>query len=208
MRHLAFLAAIILLALPVSAQNSDVVGTAVLGGKRVELLSDRTWRFADEAQAEGPCVPINTVLTFCGSIIDWRPVDTTGTEFTRLFRQDSRTYGGIIYEEVGAAEGMDLEFMRNIIIENAAMGTGVQAQDIPIFGVQAVEVDGHPAETIIYGANFNGLDIIYLNTIVNSENHNVQFVVWTIGNTLTEEGRAAAKNFNEAARIDFAGGSE
>ena len=206
MKLLPTLAALIMFALPLTAQSGEVVGTAVLGGKRVELLGDRTWRFADEVQAEGPCVPINTVLTFCGTIFDWRPVDTTGTEFIRLFRHDSRTYGGIIFEEVGSAEGMDLEFMRNIIIENAAMGTGVQPQDIPIHDVQAVEVDGHPAETVIYGATFNGLDIIYLNTIVNSENHNVQFVVWTIGDTLTDEGRAAARSFNEVARIDFGGG--
>ena len=192
------------LALPAHAEDAQVVGTSVLGGKRVELLNDNTWRFAEFGDDEDAgCVPVNQVLSFCGTIFDWRPVDTTGTEFLRQFQHDSRTHAGILYEEVGAADGMDMEFMRNAVIENAAMGTGVRPEEIPVHGAETRTVDGHPAETVIYGANFNGLDIVYINTIVNSDHHNLQFVIWTVGKAVTDKGRAASEGFLKSMRITF-----
>ena len=101
--------------------EANVVGTTVLGGKRVELLSDNTWRFSEFSSSEQGCVPINTVLEFCGSILDWRPSGTQGTDFTRVFKRNARTYAGIIYEEIGEADGLDIEAMRNIAIENVAI---------------------------------------------------------------------------------------
>ena len=192
------------LALPVAADNATVVGNAVLGGKRVELLSDNTWRFVDLAEpSDGKCVPINTVLTFCGTIFDWRPVGTTGTEFLRQFRHDSRTYAGIIYEELGSADGMDMEFMRNAVIENVAAGTGIRPEEVPIFDVRSITIDDLPAETIVYGANFQGLDVIYQNTIVNAPNHNLQFVIWTIASELGDDAKSLNDSFLNAIRITF-----
>ncbi len=203
-RRLAALALAASLALPATAQDTDVVGTTILGGKRVELLSDKTWRFADLADSnDGKCVPINTVLAFCGTIFDWRPIGTAGTEFTRQFRHDSRSYAGIIFEELGATDGMDLEFMRNAIIENAAMGAGVRPAEIPIHDAQSTTVDGQPGETIVFSVNFDGLEVTFQNTIVNAPHHNVQFVVWTIGPELTEDGKALHEAFLDAQRITF-----
>jgi|GEM_PF-1606695 len=203
-RRLAALVLAATLALPVAAQEASVVGTSVLGGKRVELLSDNTWRYAVLAQNDdAKCVPINTVLTFCGTIFDWRPLGTTGTDFTRQFRHDSRSYAGIIHEELGAADGMDMEFMRNAVIEIAAMATGTRPEDVAIHDVRNETVDGQPGETIVYGANIQGLDVMYQNTIVNAPHHNLQFVVWTIGADLTETNVALHKAFLDAQRITF-----
>ena len=188
---------------PAFAEDAKVIGTAVLGGKRVELLNDNTWRFAEFGDEEAGCVPINSILSFCGTIFDWRPVDTAGTEFLRQFQHDSRTHAGILYEEVGAADGMDMDFMRNAVIENAAMGTGVRPEEIPIHAATVGEVDGQPSETITYGATFNGLDFVYQNTIVNSEHHNLQFVVWSVGDTVGDKAKAASDNFVQSMRILF-----
>ena len=188
---------------PAVAEDAAVIGTAVLGGKRVELLSDNTWRFAEFGDEDPSCVPINSVLSFCGTIFDWRPIDTSGTEFLRQFQHDSRIHAGILYEEVGAADGMDMDFMRNAVIENAAMGTGVRPEEIPIHAATLGDVDGHPSETITYGATFNGLDFVYQNTIVNFDHHNLQFVVWSVGDTANDKARAASDNFIQSMRITF-----
>lgn len=201
MRAAAVLFAALALAAPAGAQETSVVGTAVIGGKKVELLSDRSWRFAEVGAAQGTCVPINLTLSFCGSILDWKPIPTTGSEFTRLFRHDSRTYAGVIYEEVGREDGMDAEFMRNVVIENAAAATGIPPAEIPIHDVQDKALDGIPAETIAYGASINGLDVVYMNTILNGPRHTVQLVSWTIGADLTDQTREAHRGFTEG--FDF-----
>lgn len=192
----------ILMLLATQAPAAEVVGTAVLGSKRVELLNDNTWRYADVSDdSEAGCVPINNRLGFCGSILNWRPIDTSGTEFLRQFRHNDRIYAGIIHEELGAADGMDAEFMRNVIIENAALGSGVNPAEIPIHGVEETEVDGQPAETIIFGANFSGLDVVFQNTLVNAENFNLQLVVWSIGAEVSDEAKKMKANFLSSVRI-------
>lgn len=193
-----------LMAGPVSAQ--DVVGTAVIGGKRVELLNDNTWRYFDAgAETEDGCVPIDDRLSFCGSILNWRPLSTAGTEFIRQFRHSDRVYAGIIHERLGANDGVDAGFMRNAIIENAASFTGVRPEEIPIHGIDELEVDGQAGETIIYGAVFEGLDIVYQNTLVNGADFNLQFVVWSIGKDLSDEARDMNASFLRSIRISSEG---
>ncbi len=195
---------IALFAGPVFAQ--EVLGTAVIGGKRVELLSDNTWRYFDADRAtEAGCVAIDNRLSFCGSILNWRPLPTAGTEFIRQFRHSDRVYAGIIHEGLGANDGMDADFMRNAIIENVASFTGARPQDIPIHNVTETEVDGQPAESITYGAKFEGLDIIYQNTLVNGPDFNLQFVVWSIGSEVTDEAREMNDNFLRSVRINTEG---
>ena len=205
MKHLIVLAALLSLAAPVTAQNVDVIGSAIVKGKRIELLSDKTWRYVDATAEADACIVLNSILQTCGLQGTWSSIATSGTEFIRQYRKDSRTYAGILFEEVGAVDGATLEFMRNIVIENAAMGTGARPEDIPILDVTTLSVDDNPAERISYAANFNGVDFIFQNTIVNAPRHNIQLVVWNIGKELNAENRAANDSFVEAMRIDFPG---
>lgn len=205
MKHLLTAFLVVALAVPVTAQDGAVVGSAIVKGKRVELLDDNTWRYADPGAADSGCETINAILQTCGLQDVWSSISTNGTEFIRQYRKDSRTYAGILFEDVGAADGATMEFMRNIVIENAAAGTGVQPEDIPILDVATLTVDGNAAERISYAANFNGVDFIFQNTIVNAPNHNIQLVIWNIGKELNDSNRAANDSFVEAMRIDFPG---
>ncbi len=199
MRVVAFL---LFLAVSLPAAAQDVIGTAVIGGKKVELLSDQTWRYAEiGTTSDGPCVPIDNRLTFCGSILDWRPISTSGTEFIRQFRHSERIYAGIIHESLGADDGVDQEFMRNAVIENVAMFTNTRPEEIPIYDVKVTEVDDQSAETIIYGAVYNGLDIVYQNTLINGPDYNLQFVVWSVGKELSEDAASMNENFLSSIRL-------
>lgn len=192
--RVAAVLALSILAAPVWAQEASVVGTAILGGKRVELMSDNTWRFS-EISAAKTCVPINTLLSFCGSTLTWTPTSAVGSDFTRLYRNGSRTYGGVIYEDIGSADGMDIEFMRNVVIENAAAFAGIAPGEVPIYGVEDVTVDDVPGETVMYGVNLGALKFVYQNTILNWDHHTMQFVVWTVGDELTDQAREMNADF-------------
>ncbi len=192
-----------LAAFPALAQSANVVGNAVVDGKRVELLSDRSWRYAETAQGNAGCQALNQVLQLCNLDPGWASLDTTGTEFIRQFRLTARNYGGIIYEELGSDDGLTLEFMRNAVIENAAMFTGVPASEIPVLDVATVSVGENTGERVVYGAKYNGLDIIYQNTILNAPNHNIQVVVWSVGKTLTDDALASNAAFLDAIDITF-----
>jgi hypothetical protein len=200
-----FVVAAALLQCPASAQTAggtaDVIGKTILGGKRVELLSDRTWRFASTAETDSKCLPINTVLGFCGSILDWRPASTTGTEFTRIFQHDSRNYAGIVYENIGRADGMEREDYRALIISSAADAVGVPTSEVPVIDVFDQPVDEVPGETMIYGLRVKGLNVVYVNTAVLMDHHAVQFLTWSIGSELTDDHRALHDRFIAANRI-------
>ena len=194
--------------LSTSALAQDVVGTSVLGGKRVELLSDNTWRFVEVPEADGRCVPINTKLSFCGTIFDWRPKRTAGTDFTRVFSHSDVIAAGIIHEEIGAADGMDLAFMRNRVIENAADVTGMRPEEIVISEVQDVMVGDYPGEMIAYEVTMDGLEIRYRNTIISTDNHTFQLVAWNVGKTRAENFSEVAQSFLDATRITLPEGDK
>lgn len=193
------------------AQNADssgpsVIGTTVIGSKRVQLLSNNTWRFEETAPGSEGCVPINSVLSFCGSILKWRPTATHGTEFLRLFQHDTRNYGGIIYEEIGMDDGLDLDNLRAIIIENAALFSSVPVEEIPVLNVVDTSVDDVPGETITYGVRVNGLSFVYQNTIVSGARTSIQFVTWGIGQELSDDMQSLHANFIESLQLDMPGG--
>lgn len=185
------------MASPAPAQ--DIVGTAVLGGKKVELLSDNTWRFM---QTTGPstCVAMHSAIEFCGSILNWRPAKATG-DFTRVFTYDHRTSAGYIVEDVGTNDGVNPEFMRSLILEYAAEGSEITVEEVPVLGVFDTEIDGHPAETIVYGTRPNGVSFVFANTVFLHDRLTVQAIVWSMGKEYTPELESIHADFIEKTKL-------
>jgi hypothetical protein len=188
------------LAFPAIAQ--DVVGTALVDGKRVELLSNNTWRIARAAGAgTSECELIGTLLTFCDASNDWNTSRAAGTDFLRIYRHSSRVYSGIIHDDVGSADGVDLEFLRKSAINIAAVSTGIRSEDVQIAGVVDAEVIGWPGEALTYAILIEGTPFTYQNTFVNSGNHSLQLMNWSLGPDVTDEATQMRESFLGGIRI-------
>ncbi|MEL7461688.1 MAG: hypothetical protein AAFX59_00505 [Pseudomonadota bacterium] len=186
-----------------AANAQDVVGTAVVDGARVDLLSDQTWRYSNPAtDTSSTCPPINSFVSFCGAP-SWISTALPTPDFAAAYRQSGRIYGGIIYEELGTSAGMTQDFMRNAMLQYAAQATGVPVDQVPVLDAATTVVNDVPAERISYSLNVGGIDVVYQNTVVVTEDHTFQFLVWTIGSSFEDAERAVAADFLSRVRLNL-----
>ncbi|MDP5216171.1 hypothetical protein Q5Y75_02990 [Ruegeria sp. 2205SS24-7] len=196
-----FLSALAPLGIPSEAGAQEVVGTAVLGGKKVHLLGDGTWEYS---KSDGPqkCVAIHKNIDFCGSVFDWKPVGAR-FDFSHLFQHTNRLHAGLIIEEIGFQDGNNIEFMRGNAIDTLADASGVLPEQIPVLLVEESEIGKFSGETIVYGARIDGLNIVYANNIFIEDNLTMQVVVWNIASEYTDEHREWNSDFLANLRLSF-----
>lgn len=166
----------------VLAQN--IVGTALIGGKKVELLSNNTWRYQGTTESE--CQNLGLGLNFCGAKDVWQWSQPPNNDTAAQYYYDDRHYGQFIVEGLGSDDGMTTEFMREAVVANGATATGVRPSDVPVLDVFDTEIDGVPSETVVYGMNFDGLDVVFANTITILPKRTFQSIVFAIGTDYSE----------------------
>ena len=190
----------LLLAPSVMAQ--DVVGRALIDGKRVELLSDQTWRFEDQAAAPAGCKNVHARLQFCGSTTQWQTAQPANADIVAAYRHDDRNYAQFIVEGIGTNDGMTPEFMRNVVIENAATATGQSKEDIVVIGIEDAQIDGKDGETVIYQFRVDGLQVVFANTIVVTEDLTVQAMTYSVAPGYNDTQRALTADFIAGTKIN------
>lgn len=168
-----------------TAAAQDVVGSSLVNGKQVQLMSDFTWRYT--ASPISDCTTIESDVSFCGLAGGWQRTTSNNGDAKAVFRKNDRSYGMFIVEALGSADGMTSETMRGLVVGNAADAAGIQAKDVPVLSVTPATIDGHAATTVVYAIRLNGLNLVYSNTIITEPKRNIQAVTFGIGTELTEE---------------------
>jgi hypothetical protein len=170
----------------------QVVGTSIVDGKVVELLSDSTWRY--KHQEVGGCKLIEYNLRFCGEGIRWINVPPSG-EAVAMYKDDDSNYGEFLIEHVGSTQGLTLDAIRKAIIGNAADAAKVKPQEISTLGDEETSVDGYKAETVTYLAVLDKIPVVYYNTIVVTESATVQIMTWSLATDVTPEAKRLHSDF-------------
>lgn len=184
---------------PSTALAQDIIGTTVLGGKRVDLLSDGTWKFATSDLSN--CVAIHKFVEFCGSIFNWHPISSENVNYTAIFRYDDSNYAGLIIEDIGRADGYNYEFFRRFVIEQAAEVSDVPFEQIPVHSFSDTIIDEKEAETISYGAKIDGVGFVYSNTVFIDEHLTIQAMAWSVGTEFSDLHQEVHKKFIDALKI-------
>lgn len=184
-------------ALPAAAQ--DVVGSTIVEGRSVQLLSDFTWKYA--SQSPSACQTIENGVSFCGKRSGWTQFPPASADVAANYRLNDRSYGLFIVEEVGSDDGVTPEAMRNMVVENAASAGEQDAKDIRVLGPTSSEVDGLPGETITYFVKMDQMPIVFTNTIVLEKHRTVQVVTYGLGAALTEDMKANHARFLAETRL-------
>jgi hypothetical protein len=195
-----FVGSLLAISLAAPAMAQEVVGSSIVGGRTVRLMSDFTWKY--DAPASGNCPVVQDNVSFCGESAGWTRTSGNGNgDAAAVFRLNDRNYGEFIVEKLGSEDGMNPELMRSTLIENAADAAGIPSKDVPILGSEPAQVDGFSGETITYIVKIKGLSFIFINTVVLGKHQAVQIVTYSVGLTLTDEMKANHKRFLEATRL-------
>ena len=181
-------------ALPAFAQ--EVVGTAVIDGREAVLYSDNSWRFAEKDNAQsGDCRELAVGLSFCGIGAGWSPTPPPTPEIIAQYRYSDTLYGQYVYEQIGTEAGMNIEFMRDAVVMNAAAASGDPTAEVPIIETSNVVLDGVKGETVVYSVMFGTLPITIMNSIIVGPDRTLQAMTYEVSPELTEEQRARHREF-------------
>jgi len=185
----------------VSAQS--VIGTTVIDGQQVELLSNNTWRFAATAPLEENCGVIDGPVIFCGPAFRWqRAAAAPGPAIDALFQVDDRNFGMIITEGLGRVDGLSAASLREAVLINAGAAGGVGAAGVPVLEELQHPVGEKSYPTIAYQVTLQGLNFTYLTTMIVGERNSTQLTTYSIAGEVTESHRLLHDEFLSYVRLE------
>ncbi|MEM7438548.1 MAG: hypothetical protein AAF393_03045 [Pseudomonadota bacterium] len=199
MRNLfTILASCLCIAMPATAQS--IVGTTVVDGQKVQLLSDNTWRFAEGGT--GDCAQLHVKLSFCGDTREWQKSDPPSPDIIAQYMFKQSFFGQYIIEDVGTESGVTREGMRKIAIENAAAAAGVSAAEVAVLVNEEGTHFGLPSDTLVYAVVVDSLAVVFANTIVVGKNAMVQINTFTLGTEFAPEHNDIHRDFVSLTKFD------
>lgn len=184
-----------LLLLPIHAFSQDKVGSSIVSGRTVDLLSDFTWRYRVEENTGDNCIAVSPELDFCGIEQGWNRIGAASNEIAAQFRLDDRNYGIFVVEKLGQEDGMTLEYMRAAVIKGFATRIGLSTEDIIVHDTEDGNIGGGKSTLLIYSGQWKGLPVIYFNTIVSKPKRTFQIATYTVGATLSDHARKTHSDF-------------
>jgi hypothetical protein len=193
MRIYSFLI-VALLFWPIQTHAQNKVGSSVVDGKTIDLFSDFTWQYRTGIE-DAACTTVSPGIEFCGTNRGWQKSNDSSSDITAQFRFDDRTYGLFIVEDIGASDGVSLEYMRNIVVENMAIAADVSKENILILEVEDGTFHGKPSSMIVYSGKVEGLKIVFANTIVIEPSRSLQLATYSFGDSFTEKHRRVHDDF-------------
>lgn len=173
-----------LFASPGSVLGQDVVGTAIVNGKKIQILENFTWQFDD--RLADSCFVVTAGMDFCGKPAGWKRVVAKAPQITAKFVQDGRNYAFFISEAIGTEDGFTLDTLAAGVIENAANGMGVAPSDVPIFHSRESDFYGKRARTIAMQVKLQNVFFVFINTFWIEEKRSRQVFTYTYGDKLKE----------------------
>ena len=180
----------------------SLVGTTIIDGRKVELLSNNTWRFAAKETANDRCKLVFGTVYFCGDDFTWKRNPNPPPNVAAQYQYDARNWGQFTAENIGKKDGVTTELIRSTTIKFTAIATGVSEADIPILANYDSQVSGMAGNTLVYGANFNGVDLVFANTILVTNDQTLQAITYMIGSTtFTNEARQFHNEFLQLVEI-------
>lgn len=193
--HFSKLLLIGLIFLPVHAFSQDKVGSSIVGGRTVDLLSDFTWRYRVEESTGDSCISISPEFDFCGVEQGWNRIGAASKEIAAQFRLDDRNYGLFVVEKLGYEDGMTLRYMRTAVIQNFAAAAGVSAEDIIVHSAEDSDFGNGKSTLLIYSGKWQGLTVLYFNTIISRPKRTFQLITYTIAETLKDHHHKTHRDF-------------
>lgn len=184
---------------PMAALGQAVVGQGIVDGKIIEILSDKTWRYAAGADATAPhCQLMDGTVSFCADGSAWQATTALSAEADGSFVKDGSYYGMLIVDRFGTEAGISPQMMRDAVLQNARRATPVEPT---VISVTPVTVDGQQGETIVFLTAYNGASLVFSDTTVIGATQSLQIITYTLGKVYAPDQVAAHEEFVAQTRI-------
>ena len=195
---LLWLSVAALLAGPVMAQS--VVGRALVNGQVALLFDNGTWSYEPQGDAGAVtgCATITPRVQFCGQSLGWMSSTPASPEINAAYRIDARTYAQYLIEDLGTDDGLTAAYMRDVVLQNAQMVTGFPAE---VIDVQPVTMGKLTGDMVTYRIKFNGVDVVYVNSIFLEPKAVMQIMTYAVGAEFTPEHGAIHADFLKNTKL-------
>ncbi len=178
-----FLAVFACIAASGLASAQSAVGRALVDGKVVTLFDNGTWKHAGAAATvDNGCVDITPEVQFCNATLGWATTTAASPEINAAFRIDDRHYAQFLIEKLGSDDGLTADFMRKAVIMNAQDVTGSEPEVIDIVPVSLGALNG---DTVVYRVTFDGIDIVFSNSLFTTPKRTFQIMTYAISSEYT-----------------------
>lgn len=192
-----------ILCLPVLAAAQTVIGTAVVDGRQVDILDDNTWRFSAATGESGTCIRIDGPVSFCGPPTRWQRAPVApAPAIDALYQVDDRNFGMLIVEGLGQADGLTVQNLREAVLMNAGAAGGVGPEAVPVLDNFDATVAEKAHPTVAYQVTIQGLQFVYLTTLLVEERNAAQLTTYAISDALTDSHRQLHEEFLSHVRLD------
>lgn len=170
----------------IPAFSQTVLQEAVVNGKIIELLDDKTWRYKSQKErlsgkSNSNCPLIGGHVRFC--VPDsWKVGNETQVPgASALYFVDGRHYALFIIEELGTADGASNELLVQAAHTNAATAMNMPVSSLDVLFTRPEMIDGRDGLVTAYSASIEGLSFTYLNNIYVGQRYAIQALIYGIG---------------------------
>ncbi|MGI9345620.1 MAG: hypothetical protein ACR2PW_05070 [Gammaproteobacteria bacterium] len=188
MKNLAFAISLFSLCsiFSIPAFSQTVLQEAVVNGKIIELLDDKTWRYKSQRErlsgkANSNCPLISEYVRFC--VPDSWKVGNEATipGATAFYLVDGRHYALFTIEELGTADGASNELLVLAAHTHAATGMNIPVSSLEVLFTRPGIIDGRDGLVTAYSGSIEGLTFTFINNIYVGERYAMQAVIYGIG---------------------------
>lgn len=184
MRRFLFAIASLICLLPGEGRAADVIGTGAVDGRKIEILRNFTWRFAD--QTSDACFLVDARIDFCGASEGWEVLENNPGNITAAFVKEGPGYAFFIAENAGGVDGLSLDSVEKVVVQNLATAMGIGRLDVPIFETRTPDFYEKNARTIAARVFLDGSDFVFINTFWVDDESNGQVFTYAFGSELRE----------------------
>lgn len=182
---------------PTSGLAESPVGEAIVAGKRVTLFSDGTWQYKETGLTD--CKTVTKRITFCPADPAWQPSPPQTPSIAAAFRHDDRKFGQYVVEELGTADGLTMNTLREAVLSIARNATGAEPA---IIMTTETRVSDLPAETVVYAVSYGDVAVVFSNTLLLTDKIAAQIQTYEVGTSdYTDAHRKTHDDFVSATRI-------
>lgn len=173
------LSCLTVMAMPATA--NEVIGTGEVGGRAVELLDDKSWRYKTPlmGRSSGKCEIIKDYVEFCNTLA-WDVSGSVG-DASAIYAVNDRTYVMLIIEQLGRADGVTADYMVEVTHWNAAEAFNIQQESLNVHYTRSKRARGYDYTTTSYSGKMKGLPFTFVNNIYVGDRYTVQAAVYTVG---------------------------
>lgn len=196
----AILTFLLFLMVTANGNAQEKVGSSMVGGKLVDLYSDKTWDY--RVNVDPGCIVIKYNIKFCDHDSKWTASPFKAWGISKQFQFDDKHYAQYIVEKIGLDDGFNITLIQKLSLQAVAQQSGISSEGLVIFEAQENEFGGHAASTVVYGVTVNNLTMTIMNTFVVTKDKSVQIMTYALAAQPDDQQRALHEDFRTKTRID------